>query len=104
MPDRRHNFPPDRRRDYPPDSSQMGRHPNRVQLPGMTAPPPEQPAKKEEVGWVCSQCTLINPPRRPSCETCLCDRPKEYVVPDDAPLDEATRKAQESEMMFEEVS
>lgn len=65
----------------------------------MMAPPPAPPPEPKKVGWVC-QCTWLNTPRRPSCEMCLTDRPANYVVPDDVPLDEATR---ESERMMQEV-
>ena len=67
-------------------------------------PPPPQPVKEEKkIGWACSTCTFLNNPHRPGCEQCGTARPANYVVPVDAPVDEATLKAEESERLFQEV-
>lgn len=64
-------------------------------------PPPV--VEKEKPGWECPGCTLINKPQRPGCEMCGTERPADYVVPRDLPLDEASQKAVESERLFHEV-
>lgn len=70
-------------------------------------PPPAQPpapAKpKEAPGWICPQCTLVNNPRRPGCELCSAARPEDYVVPDEAPLADFEKKAEENEALFAQV-
>jgi hypothetical protein len=91
--------------------SHRGRHinPLAVQVmphlpPSMSAnAPPRKVTPPKPQGWTCKACTMVNPPRRPSCEVCLTDRPDDYVVPEDAPLDDVARKVMESEKDFEEV-
>ncbi|XP_030840630.1 ranBP-type and C3HC4-type zinc finger-containing protein 1 isoform X2 [Strongylocentrotus purpuratus] len=34
-----------------------------------------------EVGWVCTACTLVNPPLIPGCQACTTARPEAYSVP-----------------------
>ncbi len=72
------------------------------------APPPPAPPKKEQVGWACKMCTFINPPRRPGCKQCGSEPPDDYVIPEDAPLDEEEAKIEEearrNEQLFKEVS
>jgi RanBP-type and C3HC4-type zinc finger-containing protein 1 len=50
----------------------------------MPRPPP--PAVRQ-VGWSCPKCTFINKPRRPGCEICSADRPLDYQIPEDIPMD-----------------
>ncbi|CAI8016046.1 RanBP-type and C3HC4-type zinc finger-containing protein 1 [Geodia barretti] len=52
--------------------------------PVMPRPPP--PAVRQ-VGWSCPKCTFINKPRRPGCEICSADRPLDYQIPEDIPMD-----------------
>ena len=82
--------------------------PAQLQHPGLSgglphSDPPPLPPEKKEVVWVC-ECTWENKPRRLRCEMCTRERPKDFVVPDDAPMDEAARQAEENERMFQEVS
>ena len=32
-------------------------------------------------GWICPQCTLLNPLNRPGCEVCATARPADVVLP-----------------------
>ena len=38
-------------------------------------------------GWECPTCTLLNEPKRPGCEACTTERPKDYVEPPPGPAD-----------------
>ena len=103
-------YPRDQPDFLPPRPQQHQNQPGNIQavlgipaqLQDPNALPPPLPPEPKPVGWVC-QCTWLNKPHRPSCEMCMTDRPADYVVPDDAPVDEATRKAQENDMLIEKV-
>ena len=59
--------------------------------------------KNKTVGWSCTACTMLNPPQRPGCSACGAERPGDYVVPNNLPLDDVGQKAEESQRLFEQV-
>ena len=83
----------------PPAAAQQQLPPPQQQ-PVAPAPPPKP---IEPLGWICPQCTLVNDPWRPSCELCICARPDDYVVPEEAPLVDFEKRAKEIENCFEQV-
>ena len=102
--DQRQYFgPPRNQRGQPPPHRNVQEilgFPSQLQNPSL-GPNRVEPLKKE--GWQCKVCTYFNNPHRPGCEMCSAERPIDYVVPANVPLDDAMLKAQENERLFNEV-
>ena len=76
----REEAPPTTRQEAPPSSKQEV---SRPVIYGVDVPlvNPKEAERREEPGWTCPACTVVNLPHRPGCEVCSGPRPDDYKIP-----------------------